>query len=196
MSSEKVPATLSNPREIKPHGWRHNLTRALSRVAVVGTLLSGVAAVEAAHTTPAEAAAYTKSIYTPHYNSQDNGIEAWANVNTACDGTLGCWAYEKVEFQPDSTVSVPWINGSSWSYLGGHWANNNGWNEVTVPYQGCGTYRVVVDTYNDEPGGASFNASIGVSSGPVSAEINKDFGSDVTRYQVTALAAGHICNLA
>ena len=74
---------------------------------------------------------------------------------------------------------MPWLN--SWQYGAGKWASN-GWNEITFPAVAgkCATYRTVVDSYNDAPGGAM----LGVSLGPV--EMN--LGGDVKRYHQTYIS--------
>ena len=120
---------------------------------------------------PASAAAYSKGVYTP-YAVGGGVIEAWANVSTDCDGTLGCWTYIKIERQ---TLAGWWVEHT------GGWASD-GWNRVAAPALECGNYRLVVESYNDAPGEGML--SFGVEYSKVHANVGT--GSTITRYKRSA----------
>jgi hypothetical protein len=135
---------------------------------------------------PASAASYAKGVYEPI--DKGDHIEGWADVNTDCEGTFGCYTYVKMEFRSDNPARPPWLNAGAWEFAGGNWAQP-GWNKVTTKYRGCGDYRMVVDSYNDATG----DAVLGISLGPV--ELN--LGGGVQRYhKSSASRIVRVCQLA
>ncbi len=131
----------------------------------------------------ASAAAYTKSIYEPKVNGAS--VEAWADVNTDCEGTFGCWTYVKLERLDNSPYM--WLHG--WSFKTGQWASP-GWNRVEVPLDGagCTSWRIVVDTYNDGPS----NDSVSFERYGVGVEL----GGGVKRFHKSESRTAEICSYA
>lgn len=147
--------------------------------ALVATVAAMMAALFGA--APAVAAAYAKGVYAP--SAVGGLVEGWADINTDCEGTFGCYTYIKIEYLEGNGLHPVWYDG--WSEIAGRWANA-GWNGITVPYQGCGNYRVTVDTYNDAPS----EGVVGVSLGGVEVGL----GGGVHRYHMTSTSSSsRIC---
>lgn len=160
--------------------------------AVLTATLMVALGVGIAAASPASAAVWTKAAYAP--KNTDSGIEGWADISHKCDDTMGCWSYIKIQYKPDpSPLPLPaWLNSPDWRDVDGHWANQDGWNSVSVSDQGCGSYRTVVDTYNDLPTGSS-GISLGIPLGKVEVGVSSNHGS-IDRYHATSTSdAAHIC---
>ena len=134
----------------------------------------------------ATAASYAKGVYAPH--DRGDFVEGWADVNTDCEGTFGCSAFVQLEFRLDNPARPYWMDHAAWEFGAGKQADG-GWNKLTVPYKGCGAYRMVVFTSNEAPGEAVF----GINLGPASVNI----GGGVKQYnKVTRSGDKRICHLA
>lgn len=144
---------------------RPSATRSRWRPAAAA--LASLLALTVVDQAPADAAAYTKSVYAP--NDEGSYLRGWADLSRDCSGTYGCWNYMKIERH----------RAWGWEYVNGWWANNHGWNHVdaTQPY-GCFNYRTTVDSYNDVAG--SYGS--GVNLGPVGTTSN---GTKIYRYRTT-----------
>ncbi|WP_285320739.1 hypothetical protein [Pseudarthrobacter sp. lyk4-40-TYG-27] len=144
------------------------LSRLIKGIGTIVSLMALIATGGAIAAVPAEAAAFTYSVYAPN-KVNSTTAEGWANLSRDCSGTYGCWSYMKIEKRE-------WWG---WSYRGGGWVNNNGWNSIRGELTaGCGDYRTTVDSYNDVAGGYGSGANIG----PVGASSN---GTRIYRYKTT-----------
>ncbi|WP_030262314.1 hypothetical protein [Streptomyces sp. NRRL B-24484] len=139
--------------------------RRAARGAAAAAALTGALAL--ACPAPAAAAAYTKAVYAP--DRAGNTLTGWGNLSRDCSGTVGCYNYIKIE-------RSRWYG---WDFMGGNWANNNGWNTATATVAtGCYAYRTTVDSYNDIVGGYG----AGVNTGQVGATVD---GQKIYRFRVT-----------
>ena len=165
--------TRANPARAELHERPRPGTSRLSRlVREIGTTFGLVALVvtggAVAAAAPAEAAASTYSVYAPHKISSTTA-EGWAYLSHNCRGTYGCANYMKIEKRE-------WWG---WSYRGGGWVYNNGWNSARgILTRGCAYYRTTVDSYNDIAG----RYRGGTNLGPVGHTRN---GTTIYRYRTT-----------
>lgn len=156
--------------------------RIISSLALLFATLFGVAAIAQ----PASAASYSKGVYAPI--DKGDQIEGWADVNTNCEGTFGCYTYVKIEYLPDNLARPYWLDNAAWEYAGGGWAND-GWNKVVTDYRGCGQYRMTVNAYNDAIGDAVLGVHLGV--------VDLNLGGGIKRYVVsTKSEVVRICHFA
>jgi hypothetical protein len=182
--TERRPMIAETPH--KQQGSKFPLLGKAAIAAATAMTLLGVH--EAVAPDTARAAAYADSVSAPHY--EGSTVSGSANINTNCDGTVGCWSYVKVEFRPDSPGVPSWLE--KWRYLDGNWAVN-GQNNITVPTQeGCGEYRTVVDSYNDFYGEQG-SISIGLPGTQISLEM---VGHGVDRLHLRSAASAYICKVA
>lgn len=156
--------------------------RILTGFALVITLITSMAITAQ----PASAASYAMGVYVPV--DKGDKIEGWADTNIDCEGTLGCFTYVKMEYLPDNPARPYWLDHAAWEYSGGGWAKQ-GWNQVTSPYRGCGSYRMVVNSYNDLLGDPTIGVNVGVF------ELN--LGGGIKRYVKSSLSDSvRMCHLA
>lgn len=144
------------------------ITGIFGAIAIVFALIFGLAS-------PASAAAYTRSVYSPARNG--NTLIAWADLSRDCSGTYGCWNYMKI------TRDRLWGQ----EFVAGSWVNNNGWNSISAGLPGgCFNYRTTVDSYND----TLISSGVGINVGPVGANssnqtiyrFKRTWSSGTTRY--------------
>lgn len=141
-----------------------DLSARLWRALAVLVVLAGAGLV--ADVSPANAASYAKGVYAPYQSG--GSIEGWADVNTNCEDTYGCWTYVKMERLTTGLV----VN--NWEYKGGYWASP-GWNRVGVPIQwGCAYWRMMVESYNDSPSNSVLGINLGI--------VQINLGGGVKRY--------------
>jgi hypothetical protein len=147
-------------------GWLSTLLRKIGTTfGLVALIVTGGAVTAAA---PAQAAALTYSVYAPHKIGPTTA-EGWAYLSRNCHGTYGCANYMKIEKRE-------WWG---WSYRGGGWVYNNGWNTARGSLtRGCASYRTTVDSYNDFAG----RYHSGTNLGPVGHTRN---GTTIYRYRTT-----------
>lgn len=140
----------------------------LRLLALVASLTAILMMTSVISPTTADAAAYTKSVYTPtRLNSTQ--IRGWADLSRDCSGTYWCGNYIKVERKT-------WYGSA---FQNGWWANANGWNNITANLsKGCHYYRTTIDSYNDVAG--SYGG--GVNIGPVGFTSN---GTKIYRFRTT-----------
>lgn len=102
-------------------------------------------------TSRADGAASTKSA-NPPTRINATQIQSSADLSLDCTGTVGCWNYMKIE-------RARWYG---LQFIGGAWALNNGWNNITVNLPGgCYWYRTAVNSYNDYIGPVGSGQNIG-----------------------------------
>ncbi|MDP9885859.1 hypothetical protein J2W21_003384 [Sinomonas atrocyanea] len=156
-------------RRGRPRARASRLSRLLREIGITFGLIALVATgVEVATATPAEAAAFTYSVYAPHKVSSTTA-EGWAYLSHDCRGTYGCANYMKIEERE-------WWG---WSNRGGGWVYHNGWNTARGSLtRGCAYYRTTVDSYNDLAG----RHHSGTNLGPVGHTRN---GTTIYRYRTT-----------
>lgn len=169
---QSAQGTRGNPESAelheRPRTRMPRLSRLLRKIGMASGLMVLVVAGGALSAAPAEASAFTYSVYAPHKISSTTA-EGWAYLSHDCRGTYGCANYMKIEKRE-------WWG---WSNRGGGWVYHNGWNTARASLtRGCAYYRTVVDSYNDIAG----RYRGGVNLGPVGHTRN---GTTIYRYRTT-----------
>lgn len=130
---------------------------------------------------PASAAPSAMAVHAPI--GKNSYVEGWGNVMSDCTSNNGCYAFVKLQHLPDDPRHASVANPDKWPNAASYWAVT-GWNKITAPYRGCGTYRMTISIYNT------------VTSDSGADVVYANLGSGAKQYHLTSsFNDAHICRL-